>query len=110
MDFRIKRNSDGTIARYKARLVAKGYLQQEGIDFHESFSPVAKQPTIRILLCLALHYDWSIKQIDIFNAFLHGVLEKEVYLQQPQGLVDPAKPQHLKKLLELGSLPSPLFP
>ena len=54
---KIKKNSDGSIARYKARLVAKGYLQEKGLDFHETFSPVAKQPTICVLLCLELHFN-----------------------------------------------------
>lgn len=96
--FRIKKNSDGTIARYKARLVAKGYLQQEGIDYDETFSPVAKQPTIRILLCLALQNQWRLKQLDISNAFLHGKLDEEVYMLQPQGFVDSTFPHHVCKL------------
>ena len=87
--FKIKRNLDGTVAQHKACLVAKGFLQQQGVDFQDTFSPVAKQPTIRILLCLALHYRWPLKQLDISNAFLHGQLQEEVYMDQPPGFVDP---------------------
>ncbi|CAL5322875.1 unnamed protein product [Camellia sinensis] len=96
--FKLKKNSDGTVARHKARLVAKGFLQEHGIDFQDTFSPVAKQPTIRILLCLALHSNWSLKQLDISNAFLHGRLEEEVYMVQPPGFVDPSHPQLVCKL------------
>ena len=93
--FQVKKNSNGTIARHKARLVAKGYLQQEGVDFQETFSPMAKLPTIRILICLALNHGWPLKQLDISNAFLHGILEEEVFMLQPPGFVDSAHPHHV---------------
>lgn len=96
--FWLKRNSDGSIARYKAHLVAKGYLQEAGIDYQETFSFVAKQPTIRVLLCLALHFGWSIKQCDISNVFLHGFLDEKVYMTQPQSFVDPSNPSLVCKL------------
>ena len=87
--YRLKKNSNGTIARYKARLVTKGLLQKKGGDYHETFSPVVKQPTIKVFLCLALHLDWPIKPLDISNASLHGVLEEDVYMVQPQGFIHP---------------------
>lgn len=67
--------------------MAKGFLQQEGIDCHETFSPMAKQPTIRIFLSIDLQFQWPIKQLDISTAFLHGILQEEVYMLQPLGFV-----------------------
>lgn len=83
--YKIKRNSDSSIARYKARLVANGNQQTEGLDFTETFSPVIKQPTVCIVLSLAVHHDWPIRQLDVSNAFLHGIVEEEVYMRQPLG-------------------------
>lgn len=83
--YRIKENPDGTINKYKARLVAKGFHQQYGFDFKETFSPVVKPVTIRIILTLALTFRWDIKQIDINNVFLHGHLNEEIYMLQPPG-------------------------
>ncbi|PKU65026.1 Retrovirus-related Pol polyprotein from transposon TNT 1-94 [Dendrobium catenatum] len=96
--FRTKYNSDGTVARYKARLVAKGYNQEHGIDYTETFSPVAKMPTVRILILIALHYNWTIHQLDVSNAFLHGSLSDIVYMQQPQGFQDALHPNYVCKL------------
>ncbi|KAM2633068.1 hypothetical protein EV1_023727 [Malus domestica] len=96
--FRIKRNPDGSVDRYKARLVAKGFHQQEGVDFTETFSPVAKPVTIRILLTLAVQFDWFLNQLDISNAFLHGSLKEEVFMQQPPGFIDSSKSTYVCKL------------
>ena len=71
---KIKKGSDGSIARYKARLVAKGFLQQYGLEYDETFSPVVKPTTVRIVLALAVQNHWSLKQLDVSNTFLHGVL------------------------------------
>jgi hypothetical protein len=96
--FKLKRNSDGTISRYKARLVAKGFHQQYGIDFVKTFSPVFKPPTIKLILALAVTYNCPLRQLDVRNAFLHGILKNEVYMQQPTGYVDSSHPHHVCKL------------
>uniref|UniRef100_A0A2N9HV06 Reverse transcriptase Ty1/copia-type domain-containing protein n=1 Tax=Fagus sylvatica TaxID=28930 RepID=A0A2N9HV06_FAGSY len=96
--FKLKRNSDGSISRYKARLVAKGFHQQYGIDFAETFSPVVKPPTVRLILALAVTYNWPLRQLNVQNAFLHGVLKEEVYMMQPTGYVASSFPQHVCKL------------
>uniref|UniRef100_A0A2N9FIB4 Uncharacterized protein n=1 Tax=Fagus sylvatica TaxID=28930 RepID=A0A2N9FIB4_FAGSY len=96
--FKLKRNSDGSISRYKARLVAKGFHQQYGIDFEETFSPVVKPPTVRLILALAVTYNWPLRQLDVRNAFLHGVLKEEVYMMQPPGYVASNQPHHVCKL------------
>ena len=80
-----KLNLDGTVQKNKARLVAKGYSQQPGVDFNETFSPVARLDTIRTLISLAAQKGWNLFQLDVKSAFLNGVLEEEVYVDQPQG-------------------------
>jgi hypothetical protein len=75
--FTLKYNSDGTINRHKARLVARGYTQTHGIDYQETFAPVAKLNTIKELLYIAVNLDWPLHQLDVKNAFLNGDLKRK---------------------------------
>ncbi|KAJ9547205.1 hypothetical protein OSB04_019748 [Centaurea solstitialis] len=96
--FRNKLNEIGTIIRNKARLVAQGYRQEEGIDYDETFAPVARLEAIRLFLAFAAHMNFKVYQMDIKNAFLNGKLNEEVYVAQPPGFVDPKFPDHVYKL------------
>ncbi|CAM8953938.1 unnamed protein product [Rhodiola kirilowii] len=85
--YKTKCRPDGHVDRLKARLVVKGYRQKPGIDYFEVFAPVARMDTIRMIIALAAQNRWKIHQMDVKSAFLNGVLEEEVYVDQPPGYV-----------------------
>ena len=94
--FTVKMNADGTINRYKARLVAQGYKQEQGVDYEETFAPVAKLTTVRVLVAVATSREWHIHQMDVKNAFLNGDLQETVYMKPPPG--SGISPSHVCKL------------
>ena len=96
--FKKKTNADANVTIYKARLVAKGYRQVQGVDYDETFSPVAKLKSVRIMLAIAAFYDYEIWQMDVKTAFLNGFLKEELYMMQPEGFVDPKNANKVCKL------------
>ncbi|KAK0570386.1 hypothetical protein LWI29_000343 [Acer saccharum] len=96
--FRNKSDEDGNIVRNKARLVAQGYSQIEGIDFEETFAPVARLESIRLLLSISCVHKFKLHQMDVNSAFLNGFLQEEVFVEQPKGFVDAHHPNHVYRL------------
>nr|GEX50142.1 retrovirus-related Pol polyprotein from transposon TNT 1-94 [Tanacetum cinerariifolium] len=97
-----KRDEENTIIRNKSRLVSNGYAQKEGVDFKESFAPVARLEAVRLFIAYAAHKPFTVYQMDVKTSFLYGPLKEEVYINQPDGFVDPYHPDkvyHLKKAL-----------
>ena len=96
--FRNKMNENGVVTRNKTRLVAQGYSQEEGIDFEETFAPVARLEAIRILLVFAVSQPVKLFQMDIKSAFINGYIKEEVYVEQPPEFKDHKYPDHVFKL------------
>jgi hypothetical protein len=96
--FHNKQDEFGVVTRNKARLVAKGYSQVKGLDFEESFAPVARLESIRILLAYTTHHDFRLFQMDVKSAFLNGPIKEEVYVEQPSGFEDQEYPNHVYKI------------
>ncbi|GKB88269.1 retrovirus-related pol polyprotein from transposon TNT 1-94 [Tanacetum coccineum] len=96
--FKVKLDELGGILKNKARLVAIGYRQEEGINFEESFTPVARLEAIRTFIAYAAHKNMTVYQIDVKTALLNGILREKVYVSQPYGFVDQDNPNHVYKL------------
>jgi hypothetical protein len=96
--FRNKQDEHGVVTRNKARLVAKGYSQVEGLDFGETYAPIARLESIRILLAYATYHGFKLYQMDVKSAFLNGPIKEEVYVEQPPGFEDSEYPNHVYKL------------
>nr|GEY65117.1 copia protein [Tanacetum cinerariifolium] len=93
-----KRDEENTVIRNKSRLVAKGYAQKDGVDFKESFAPVARLEAVRLFITYAAHKSFTIYQMDVKTAFLYGPLKEDVYVNQPDGFVDPYHPDKVYRL------------
>jgi hypothetical protein len=96
--FKTKRNADGTVERYKARLVAKGFAQRKGVDYYDTFAPVARMTSIRIILAVAAHEGLRVEQLDVDSAYLNGIIDAEVFMDQPPSFIDPAHPNRVCRL------------
>nr|GEV09215.1 retrovirus-related Pol polyprotein from transposon TNT 1-94 [Tanacetum cinerariifolium] len=96
--FKNKHDEEQTVIRNKSRLVVRGYRQEEGINFEESFAPVARMEAIRIFLAYVAHKSFTVFQMDVKTAFLHGSLKEDVYVCQPKGFIDADHPSHVYKL------------
>ena len=91
---------DGTIYKYKARLVVKGYRQKEGLDYFETYSPVTRITSIRMLIAQAAVHNLKIHQMDVKTVFLNGELEEEIYMEQPEGFLVPGKEKKVCRLVK----------
>jgi hypothetical protein len=96
--YKIKHAADGSVEKYKARFVARGFSQVEGIDYEETFAPVAQYTSIRTIIALAASMGWKLHQMDVKTAFLNGEIDEEVYIKQPEGFVIHNEKTHVCRL------------
>jgi hypothetical protein len=96
--YKIKHATDGSVEKYKARFVARGFSQVEGIDYEETFAPVARYISIRTIISLATSMGWRLHQMDVKTTFLNGEIEEEVYIEQPDGFVIHEQKSHVCRL------------
>jgi hypothetical protein len=96
--FKIKHAADGSIEKHRERFVARGFSQKEGIDYEETFTPVSRYTSIRTMIALAAKMKWKLHQMDVKTTFLNGVIEEEVYMEQPQGFEVEDMKTHVCKL------------
>ena len=98
--FKRKMKTDGSINKYKARLVIKGYRQREGLDYFDTYSPVTRINSIRMILAIAALRNLEVHQMDVKIAFLNGDLEEEIYMEQPEGFIVPGQEKKVCKLVK----------
>jgi hypothetical protein len=96
--YKIKHAADGSVDKFKARFVAKGFSQKEGIDFSETFAPVARYSSIRAVISIAAELGWQIHQMDVKTMFLNGVIDEEIYIEQPEGFEVHNRASHVCRL------------
>ena len=98
--FKKKMKADGSIDKYKARLVIKGYKQKEGLDYFDTYSPVTRISSIRMLIAIAAIHNLEIRQMDVKTAFLNGDLDEEIYIEQPEGFIIPGQEKKVCRLVK----------
>jgi hypothetical protein len=96
--YKIKLATDGSVDKFKARFVAKGFPQKEGIDFSETFAPVVRYSSIRAVVSIVAELGWQIHQMDVKTTFLNGLIEEEIYIEQPEGFEGHSKASHICRL------------
>jgi hypothetical protein len=96
--YKIKHVADGSVEKYKARFVARGFSQVEGIDYEETFAPVARYTSIRTIIALTASMGWELHQMDVKTTFINGEIEEEVYIEQPEGFVIHEQKSHVCRL------------